>query len=253
MPSGANAAFLCKQIALSEIFGEHVEDLEHGMLLSNSGYWLVLWDMAAAPTIELVIKDVLKKAGAAGTTLRGCLLLMTAEEEAGTAAHEITEALFVYGLTEPPGHKGYPDQIQVLAKPEFPKARPEFSAEISAAGVTGAELVDKLGQGSQEMLGPLFRLTASGLAVDVTSGSIGSGGTTELFHASNGVCRRLLAIKPGGGDVCLGLAIKAITERTAEQGELLFTCWSSRKGTLRYALAELGFETQLIARFALAD
>ncbi len=103
------------------------------------------------------------------------------------------------------------------------------------------------------MLGPFFGETAAQLPADMSTGKMGSEGSTEVVHAASGVCRRLLSIRPGGGEECLGLAIKGISELSSKQGELLFTCWSSRKGTLRYALSELGFETQLIARFHVAE
>jgi len=253
MPSGPNAAFLCRQIALSEIRGEPVTELEHGMVVRSSGHWLVLWDLAAAPTIELIIQAALKEADTGGASLRGGLLLLSPDEEQNPAAQEIAEALFVYGLAEPPEYSGYPDQVQVLAKPEFPKSRSGFSLNHRAGAVTGAEVVSNLGQGSREMLGPFFGLTAADLEIDVSTGSVGSEGSTEVQHAANGVCRRLLAIRPGGGEACLGLTIKGISEQSSERGELLLTCWSSRKGTLRYALSGLGFETQLIARFQLAE
>jgi hypothetical protein len=253
MPTGPNAAFLCRQIALSEIHGDNIEELEHGMVVRSNGHWLVLWDLAAAPTIELIIQSALKNAEAEGATLCGGLLLLSPDEEQQPAVKEITEALFVYGLTEPPEHSGYPDQVQVLARPEFPKAHSGFSVTHQTGSTTGGKLVANLGQGSREMLGPFFGMTAADFEIDNSAGCVGGEGSTEVLHAANGVCRRLLAIRPGGGEACLGLTIKGISEQCSERGELLFTCWSSRKGTLRYALSELGFETQLIVRFHLAE
>lgn len=253
MPTGPNAAFLCRQIALSEIHGDNIEELEHGMIVRSNGLWLVLWDPAAAPTIELIIKAALKSAEAEGAALRGGLLLLSPGEEQQPAVAEIAEALFVYGLPEPPEHSGYPDQVQVLAKPDFPKARSGFSCSHQPRATTGGELVANLGRGSREMLGPFFGSTASDLEIDSSTGEVGAAGSTEVLHTASGVCRRLLSIRPGGGEQCLGLTIKGIAEHSSEQGELLFTCWSSRKGTLRYALSELGFETQLIARFHVAE
>lgn len=253
MFTGPNAAFLFKQIAFSEIHGELVEDIEYGTLIRNNGYWLALWDLAAAPTIELIIKDVQKKAAADGTSFAGCMLLLDPKDEAGAQAREISEALFVYSLAEPPEHKGYPDQVQLMAKPAFPKAKAKFNCSNEPGSTTGASVVAELNPGSAEMLGPIYRATAGTTSVDTSTGQLGSSSSTVIAHASSGICRRLLAIKPGGGEDCLGLTIKSIAEYSAEKGEIVLTCWSSRKGTLRYALEGLGFATQLIVRFHIAE
>jgi len=253
MLTGPNAAFLFKQIAASEIYGEHAEDLEYGTLVRNDGYWMTLWDLAAAPTIELIIQDVQKKAATDGTSLKGCLLLVDPKDETSPAATEITEALFVYGLSEPPAHRGYPDQVQVLAKPDFPKSRGGFACTHEPGSSTGGELVANLNAGSTEILGPFYRQTAAASRVDASTGKLGGGASTQIAHAGTGVCRRILAIIPGGGEDCLGLTLKGIADYSGNKGELLLTCWSSRKGSLRYAIEGLGFETQLTARFHIAE
>lgn len=259
MDSSANFGFLAKQLALSEFVATAEEDLPGGCFFSGNTFNAAIWDPFALGDPEDFINKGLEAAKAIDLAWETTLLLSTPAMEETAAFKELADALFVYGFPDAsttPSGLVVPSLVQVMGQPAL-KPTPAgttikaielgdtmFASLLALATpeetVSFANLGPTADGGKLELLGAEVQSKPVGL-VACRIGSIAS----RVVH---------LWVEPdlrrkGIGQSLIGQALA----NSQERGELVFACWASAKGTLRYFLSKLGFEEQVRAHYFVAE
>ncbi len=254
-----NFGFLAKQLALSEFPGRAATDITGGCQLSGSAFHTAIWDPTAIDNAEAFITQGLDAAKEHGLAWQSTLVMTSPGMEKTQAFKELTEALFVYGFPDAENATGglpAPSIIQAIGKPVF--KGPAKGIEINPAQPESAELAGLVSaaQPEESVLFEGFDPLASKDNLDLLVATADGKPVGILGCISSGVvCRAVhIWVEPDMRRKGIGQSLVAQAyENSQGRSELLFTCWASPKGTLRYFLSKLGFEEQVRAHYFVAE
>ena len=259
MDQAANFGFLAKHLALSEFAATAEEDCPGGCFLSGQVFNAAVWDPIALGDPEVFITKGLEAAKAQNLAWQTTLLLSTPAMEKTVAFQELADALFVYGFPEADTTSAglaVPSLVQVLGKPAL-KPTPagttinalepgdaKFASLLTPTtpeeALSFASLDPGFTAGKLELLGAEVDGQVAGVVV-CRIGSIAS----RVIH---------LWVEPDMRKQGIGQSLIAQALANSQgRGELVFACWASAKGTLRYFLSKLGFEEQVRAHYFVAE
>lgn len=259
MDTSANFGFLAKQLALSEFAATAEEDFPGGCFFSGKAFNAAVWDPTALGDPEDFINKGLEAAKAIDLTWQTTLLISTPAMEKTVAFKELADALFVYGFPDAsttPSGLVVPSLVQVMGQPAL-KPKPDgttiqaielsdakFASLLAPTTPEEAVCFANLNPGSAEGKLELLGAEVQGKPVGVVACRIGSI-ASRVVH---------LWVEPDMRRKGIAQALVAQAFSNAqERGELVFACWASAKGTLRYFLSKLGFEEQVRAHYFVAE
>lgn len=242
--------FLCRAVLRTELAGEGwAERAGAATLLTSTGLWLGVWDAALAGDPEALIRDAQATAEDGGTRLAGAVVLHE-QPGAGTALSELGDALYVYGY---PQAGGWPDSIQVLGKPSWPKPRRSLMIQEAGSAVDWPVDAPEPGAGNDGIAGACLAAIGSPPARRLIAFEQDQPiGAAQLLQDSP--VARLTYIwvaevhrKHGVGAGLLEQAAKS----AQAAGCIALSVWTCESGLLRYYFPRFGFAQQLSAKWFL--
>jgi len=259
MATDNNFGFLAKQLAQSEFPGSVAIDVDGGCYLLGSAFHAVIWDVTAVDDAETFITVGMQAAEEQSLEWGSTILLTTSGMEKTQAFKDLTEALFVYSFPDTvTAANGLPapNLIQAIGKPLF-KGQTK-GIEICVANVADENFAGLLAPATPEESVRFsgFSPAIMNSTVELHVANAGGKPVGVVACMSTGLVCRVVHVWVEPDQRRKGLAQSLVAKAYAssqERGELLFTCWASPKGTLRYFLSKLGFEEQVRAHYFVAE
>lgn len=232
----ANFSFLARQLMLTELHGEASETPGGVYVTDNGALHLGLWDLQAAGDPEQVIRRAQAAAHQSNAELQGAVLLLPQGDAAGEPATALSEALYVYGYPPATGH----DSVMILGTAAHPKPDPE----LRLAGLETADLPETAPASLAELLGPAAN--AATRAPELRGAWRGEALVAAVGTSAAGLVERVTLLH-GDDKPALLTLLEGVAASAGQAGRLIVCAWVSRRGMLRFTLAEAGYAEQVQA------
>lgn len=244
--------FLLRAVLRTELCGaQWTEQAGAGILAGAAGAWLGVWDAGQAGDPEKLIQSAQAAAAGQGSQLAGALAVAL-PGDSSQALSDLGDALYVYGF---PKAGQWPDSVQVLGKPSWPKPRKGIEVHFAATDAALPEGAPRPGQGADGITGAcLAHLPSLPSETLVASEQDLPIGVAQLIVDGPVARVAYLWVAPEHRKQGVGAALLEQAAKKAQAaGCIAFSVWTRSSGLLRYYFPRFGFAQQLGASWFLPE